>query len=259
MVVELKTGQKVTAIANAASATPDMVWRHLQQQYRDQLIRPLWFGAVEIRARKENGAPGKIVQATSMPVELRNYSKTVKTEGDVKDLISALTACQPDLIDSQKVKRSPVWRPNKPQPKWVPFPTNQRAVSEVLRPMQQLMKDALTARDGLPTTAREFLDTLSSKKEALSAYSHEFGKALLGLENDGLISAAKVEDIKSLYSDLLNEEPQPNRFLGDAFHGEISALLDRIQYVMANPRDHVEIIEPGTMIPGPLPAQAPEQ
>jgi hypothetical protein len=46
MVVELKTGQKVTAVSNATTATPDMIWQHLQQQYRG-LMRPALYGVAK--------------------------------------------------------------------------------------------------------------------------------------------------------------------------------------------------------------------
>lgn len=248
MVVELKSGQKVTAVTNATSATPDLLWRHLQLQYRTEVVRPLWCGQVEIQKQEEAGSPGRIVRATTLPVELEGLPKKLHTENNVEHLVAALTAIQPDLVDPTGVRTSPILRPNQTQSPLVPFLTSRRAVSDVLLPLQQILHSALRTSGDSPTTTRQFLDTFSAKTNAFGAYKDQFSSVLHGLENDGLISASKRHDLESLFLDMISNDPRPNRYLGEALHGELTSLLDKIRYVVTNPHDHVEIIGPGTII-----------
>jgi hypothetical protein len=249
MVVELKTGEKVTAVSNAASATPEMIWQHLQQKYRGQTLRPLWWGLVEIQKQEDPGSPGRIVRATALPVDLNQFPRQhQKADNNVEHLVAALTAIEPNLVDPQSVRESPILRPNAPPIQLAPFLTNPRAVSEVLEPMQDILLTCLKAPNESPTSARQFLDTFAAKTEEFATYRERFSSVLQGLENDGLIGAEKRHELESLFLDMISADPKPNRYLGDALHGELSSLQEKIHYVVTNPNEHVEIIEPGTII-----------
>jgi hypothetical protein len=250
MVVELNTGQKVTAVSNATTATPDMIWELLQRQYRGRMLRPLWCGEVEIRKQEGEGSPGRIVRATTLPVELDPLAKDPPTENSVEHLVAALTAVKPDLVDPTGVRTFPSVRPNHPQPKLVPFLTRQGAVTDVLLPMQRILHNALRTSNNSETTAPQFVDTFSANTQTFADYKVQFSSVLKGLENDGLIDATKRHQLETFFLDMISNDPKPNRYLGDAFHGELTTLLDKISYVVSNPHDHVEIIEPGTTIGG---------
>ena len=249
LVVELDTGAKVTAFSNATSATPEMIWEYLQQKYRGQTLLPLWWGEVEIQKQEEDGSPGRIVRATALPVNPKQFpGQHSQTENNVEHLVAALTAIQPDLVDPVSVRKSLIVRPNQSQIQLAPFITSRRAVSEVLNPMQEILLSCLKDGNESPTTTRQFLDMFSAKTKAFAAYKDSFSSVLQGLENDGLIEATKRHDLEALFLDMISTDPIPNRYLGAALHGELSALQEKIRYIVTNPHEHVEIIEPGTII-----------
>lgn len=249
LVVELNTGQKVTAFSNATSATPEMIWQHLQQKYRGQTLRPLWWGEVEIQKQERDDGPGRIVRAVALPVALKQYPRHPQTENNVDHLVAALTAIQPNLVDPAEVKKSPVVPPNQPQVQLAPFITRRRAITEVLNPMQGILLGCLKDRNEYPTTTRQFLDAFTTRTQTFAGFKDKFSSVLQGLENDGLIVAEKRFELEALFLDMLSTDPRPNRYLGDALHGELSALQEKMHYVATNPHEHVEIIEPGTIIP----------
>jgi|GEM_PF-5631999 len=250
MVVQLINGDKVTAFSNASSATPEMIWQHLQQKYRGQTLRPLWWGEVEIQKQEDEGSPGRIVRARALPVQLSPFSRpNPHTENNVEHLVEALTAIGPGLVDPTEVRKSPVSRAKSvPLIQLAPFITSRRAVNDVLVPIQGILQSCLRDRNEYPTTARQFLDAFSTNMKTFAAHQKNFSSVLLGLENDGLIATDKRRDLELLFAEMLSTDHQPNRYLGEALHGELSALQERIRYVVANPNDHVEIIEPGTIL-----------
>ncbi len=261
LVVELKTGEKVVAISNAMSSTPEMMWELLKQKYSGQTLRPLWSGQVEIEKPKneddqvETGKPkdenklARIVRVTTLPVTLKQSSgQKPEADNNVEHLVAALTAIHPDLVDPVSVKASGIVSPEQPPNQLAPFVSNPRAVSEVLQPMQEILLSCLKDANGAATTTVQFGDLLKSKAKAFTAHKDQLTSVLQAFENDGLINSDKVDEIELLYSEVLSPDAKPNRFLGDSLYDELSSLQDKLHYVESNPAEHVEIIEPGTII-----------